>query len=158
MTDVLSNSVAGSLAVASDNPRKDAAHMVTRHLRHFLSLSAGTTREACLDVLQAPIKVTGVYLVPSAATTASASNFATITLQKGDTAAGALTSLASWSTDSGAEGALSARTRANMTIVGAAADLLVDDGVALYAKVTQSGTGAAVTAAVIVEYELQGAS
>jgi hypothetical protein len=112
-----------------------------------LKAAAGTDIEGpSYAVGPQPVRVLSVHLSPSDAVTADASNFVTFSLVNGST------TLASWSTQTSAQGALTADTPVDLTVTRSAA--VVPAGGQLKAIVVNTASGQAVEAGLTAWCEL----
>lgn len=112
-----------------------------------LKAAAGTDIEGpSYAVGPQPVRVLSVHLSPSDAIAADASNYVTFAVRNGDT------SFASWSTQTGAQGALTADTPVDLTVTRSGA--LIAAGGQIKVTVTGTGSGQNVEAGITCWCEL----
>ena len=114
--------------------------------------AAGTAKNAVLFKAPAACRIVAARYIPGAVVTQDAANYAILDLNKEDGAAGGLTSLDSYSTQTAGNGTIAAR-------VGFAWAMVISDTLAvnevLVLEITKAGTGVALSEAVVqltVEY------
>lgn len=108
----------------------DSAANANTTAQHFFRVPTGQARE-----------VVSVYLLPNSTLTADSSNYATLTIEKEDGAAGGKTTVATLATNvtSWATGVPAA-----FTLSTTKANVLLDAGEVLSVKIVKSGTGVSV--------------
>ncbi len=150
MSNSVSKALKGTLGLAG--AEADIDQLATPAYTRQMEVAAGTDEDMCVAVAQANISITAAYIVPDATTAANGTNYASIDVTVGDTAAGSTNSAVTAMTT--ASTALTARTKRSFTLSTTVADLEVDAGEAIYVEHDQSnGTGAAVNGLLVIEWE-----
>jgi len=102
-------------------------------------------------------KILAAYIMPTAALTADDTNYATVSVQKGDGAGGAGTVMASVTTQTTGSGNWAAGVPEAMTVSATLANTRIARGEVLGFAITKTGTGVVVPICTIeVELELEG--
>lgn len=154
MAGTVEKNFEGTVAIGSANNTTDSRQIIHRYFSRTVAGAAGTDQDNAVFQAQSPMTLKAAWIVPSIATAAAAVDYLTLTLGKGDQAAGAITAFDSFDTASGGDNvSLAARTAQAFTIEPT--DTL-DTGDTLYLQVANAGAGAALGGVLIVEYELQG--
>jgi len=154
MAGTVEKNFEGTVAIGSANNPTDARQIIHREFTSTWHTLANENADQAIFEAQSPLILKAVRLVPAVPTTAHAANFITVTLSTGDQAAGALTALDAFDTNTaGANVSLVMRTAYPFTIV--TTDTM-DTGDTLYLEIVHTGGGAINGGLVIVEYELQG--
>jgi hypothetical protein len=117
-------------------------------LSHFDAIAAGTDEDHYVTMPHiGEWRVLDAYIAPDTTTAADGSNYTTVTVEQSGT------TIASWSTLSSAEGALTAGTGAEMTFTETGASGVVGKGDSLLVKKADTGTGAVLDGTVTIALE-----
>lgn len=151
MADTLRTALEGTAAAVPS--AADVTHLVERPFEVFYTNAAGADVTICVGVAKTAIALTAARIIPAAALSDDATNYATWTLSTGDTAGGSLTDFDAVDSDA-ADGT-------EDWAVGTAVDFTIDTetdtvtaGEAIYLTIAHTAAGVASSGLITVDYQL----